>query len=211
MINKRGKFIVFEGIDGSGKSTILRLLSEKLNQGNYRFEFTEEPSNFNALSSNLRNLLLDEYSDMSYKTEALLFSASRNEHLEKFIIPKLESGINVICDRFLLSSLAFQGYGRKLGTKKILNINNFILEDFEADLTIFFDIPIDISLDRINKNTNRNNNHFDKETIIFKQDVYQGYLDILNSKKYKIISVDATKKIDDLLVDIFNIIQEFIK
>ena len=135
-----GKFIVFEGPDGSGKTTILEKVKTILENDSYPVSFYREPGG-TPISEKIRSIIIDnENSEMSAKTEALLFAASRAQLVEERIKPDLKAGKIVICDRFVLSSLLYQGLGRNLGIDKIKNINDFATEGLKADLNIFFNI-----------------------------------------------------------------------
>ena len=135
----KGIFITFEGPDGSGKSTISNLVYENL-KDKYEIVKTREPGG-TEISEKIRDLILDvNNSSMTDRTEALLYAASRAQHVEEKIIPAINSGKVVICERFVLSSIAYQGYGRGLGEKDIRMINDFATSGLKPDLTFLFDM-----------------------------------------------------------------------
>ena len=136
----RGKFITFEGCEGSGKSTQLRLLSEYLDKLGAEYVLTREPGG-SEIAEQIRNIILNgKNTEMCDECEVLLYAAARVQHLKEKIAPALERGKLVICDRFVDSSLAYQGYARGLGAEYVANINSFALENFTPDLTLFLDI-----------------------------------------------------------------------
>ncbi len=136
----RGKFITFEGCEGSGKSTQLRLLSEYLDKLGVDYILTREPGG-SEIAEQIRNIILNgKNTAMCDECEALLYAAARVQHLKEKIAPALDKGKLVICDRYVDSSLAYQGYARGLGREYIENINSLALERFAPDLTVFLDI-----------------------------------------------------------------------
>ena len=130
---------------------------------------------------------------MDGRTEALLYAASRREHLQKKVIPNLNNGVNVLCDRYIDSSLAYQGHARGLGIDDILKINMFATENEWPDLTIFFDIEPEEGLARIAKNENREVNRLDIEKIEFHKSVREGYLELLKRYPNRIKRIDASQ------------------
>ncbi len=136
----RGKFITFEGCEGSGKSTQLRLLSEYLDKLGVDYILTREPGG-SEIAEQIRNIILNgKNTAMCDECEALLYAAARVQHLKEKIAPALDKGKLVICDRYVDSSLAYQGYARGLGREYIENINSLALERFAPDVTVFLDI-----------------------------------------------------------------------
>ncbi|MDO5716106.1 MAG: dTMP kinase, partial [Tissierellia bacterium] len=146
-------FITFEGPDGSGKTTILNMIAKEL-QSRFKIYTTREPGG-TEVSEKIREILLDPSCHMGAKTEALLYAASRAEHVEKIIRPKLQSGTHVLCDRYVLSSLAYQGAGRELGIPIIKELNDFATDQLEPDLTLFFDVDPLTVLERKNNDRDR--------------------------------------------------------
>lgn len=207
----KGKFIVFEGGEGSGKSTILDMVYEYLIENNIKCIKTREPGGV-SISEDIRRLLLNSNNmKMDAKTEALLYAAARRQHLVERVIPALENGSLVLCDRFIYSSLAYQGYARNIGINSIYDINKFAIEDYMPDLNILFDLPPEVGLERIRKNKNREVNRLDLEEIDFHNKVRLGYLKIYEGNKENLVKIDAKKSIEDVFNDVKKIIYDFIK
>lgn len=210
-MNKRGFFLAIEGPDGSGKSTIAKHLEELLKNKNIDYVITREPGcNDVSVCKSIRSLLL-ENSEMSAKTEALLFAANRSEHIEKLIKPSIKNNKFIICDRYVDSSIAYQGFGRDLGYRDVLTINNFATDELRPDLVIFIDINPEEAMKRIINHRQHEVNRLDNEKIDFHKKVYEGYKYIIkkNKKEYKII--DGQKLIDEILEEVIKNINERLK
>lgn len=164
-------FITFEGCEGVGKSTQVRLLNEYLTKTNQAFTLTREPGG-TPLAEKIRELILTE--DMNIYCEANLFAAARSEHINKVILPSIESGKLVICDRYLDSSLAYQGYARGLGEETILQINRYAVENCIPEATVFLDMDPANSW-RKQKGKVVQNDRMEKENDEFHRKVYQGF------------------------------------
>lgn len=202
----KGMFIVFEGGEGSGKSTILEMIFEHLNNNNIPCVKTREPGGI-KISEEIRSIILNtENTMMDGKTEALLYAAARRQHIVEKVIPSLEEGKIVLCDRFLYSSLAYQGYARGLGISEVFEINKFAIGDYMPNLTILFDIKPEIGLDRISKNSEREVNRLDLEKLDFHYKVREGYNLLLNKYDEKIIKINAEKTIQEVFKDALDII-----
>ena len=196
----KGLFITFEGCEGSGKSTIAKMLKEELENANIPCLFTREPGG-TPISEKIRNIILDPSTpEMTSRTEALLYAASRSQHTTEKIIPALEKGKIVICDRYLESSLAYQGAARELGVGNIFDINIFG-GAIEPDYVLFFDISPQESLKRIK---NRNFDRLEKEELEFHEKVYNYFKS--QKKRNNFISIDATKPIDEVFSKVIKII-----
>ena len=147
----KGLFITFEGNDGSGKSSALQAVKQELKELGYDVLYTREPGG-SPIAEKIRELILDKANvGMDDRTEALLYAASRREHITKTIIPALNEGKIILCDRFLDSSLAYQGYARELGVENVLNMNQFATEGLFPDLTILVCVHPEIGMSRIKK------------------------------------------------------------
>lgn len=183
----KGKFITFEGCEGSGKSTQLRLLSEYLDKTGTPYIMTREPGG-SQVAEKIRAIILDKDNEICGECEALLYAAARIQHLKEIIIPALEKGMLVVCDRFVDSSLAYQGYARGLGMDYVEGINSFALKEYAPDLTIFLDIPPDRAFER--KHGVDENDRMELLGMEFHKKVYQGYRELI--KKYpRIIPVNC--------------------
>ena len=188
-------FITFEGPDGSGKSTIIQKVYNYLIENNYDVIKTREPGG-SPIAEKIRNLILDtENTSMGYRTEALLYAASRAQHVEKTILPALNENKIVLCDRFLISSLAYQGVGRGLGIENVRNINDFAINGVFPDFVLFFDVDPITTLKR--KSSLDTADRLEKEGNNFHERVYNGYKEILNSEK-NIEIIDATQSVEDV-------------
>lgn len=206
----KGKFIVFEGGEGSGKSTMLEKSYEFLISKNIECIKTREPGGIN-ISEQIRTVILDTNNlEMNAKTEALLYAAARCQHLTEKVIPALEAGKHVLCDRFIDSSLAYQGYARNIGIDDIYSINKFAIGDFMPDLSIIFDVDPQVGLDRISKDKNREINRLDKEKLEFHKMVREGYNKVSYMDNRNIIKIDASKGIDEVFNELKDIIIKYI-
>jgi dTMP kinase len=211
----KGLFISFEGPDGSGKSTIVSLLTKALVSKKYPFQIasTREPGGHNnVIAEDIRNILLNkiEYK-IADRAETLLFAASRAQHVKDFIDPNLRKGNLVICDRYIHSSLVYQGYARGLGMKAIWDINQFAINDSIPDLTIIMMINPEEGLKRIKANNQRDFNRLDRETITLHEKVYQGYRKILDENHdNKIVEIDASRSIEQVYNNVLDVVTKAI-
>ncbi|PIC56350.1 dTMP kinase [Sporosarcina sp. P12(2017)] len=186
-----GLFISFEGPEGAGKTTVLQKVAERLMAHGEDVVMTREPGGI-PIAEKIREVILDStHSAMDGKTEALLYAAARRQHLVEKIIPALKQNKIVLCDRFIDSSLAYQGFARGLGVDEVLAINLFAIEEYMPDCTIFFDVPPEVGLTRIWKDKDREQNRLDLETLEFHEKVYKGYLEVILGNEGRIQVVDA--------------------
>lgn len=201
-------FVSFEGPDGSGKTTIIKLLNEYLQDNNYDVVLTREPGG-SAIAEAIRDVILDpQNTNLSYQTEALLYAASRAQHFHDVIKPALAENKIVLCDRFLDSSLVYQGIARQLGVKNVLEINKFAIDDTMPDYTFFLDVDPLIGLERIRQNDTREINRLDLESDDFHQRVYDGYQQIVNDNQERFIIIDANNDLDQVLRDTIKAFEE---
>lgn len=205
--NKRGKLITFEGPDGSGKTTQIELLEKYLVKNGYDIIMTREPGGTN-ISEKIRNIILDNRnSEMCGMCEALLYAASRAQLVEEIIRPAINHGKIVICDRFVHSSLVYQGIGRNLGVDKVREINNMALNGLTPDLVIMLNISYEEGLKR--KKKQKSLDRLEMSGDNFHKRVFEGYMKIAqNSDKIKI--VDASKDIEEVHENIINLINKLI-
>lgn len=201
-------FITFEGPDGSGKSTIIKSLYEELTAEGYDILLTREPGG-TPISEQIRNVILDNNNTaLDPRTEALLYAASRRQHLVEKIWPALKEGKIVLCDRYLDSSLAYQGGARNLGVDNILNINLFATEHTYPDLTIFFDVAPEIGLSRLSHDKKRVADRLDNESENFHHVVYETFLQVCDKYKDRIVKIDASKSINEVKKEAYKAIKE---
>jgi len=204
----RGYFITFEGPDGSGKTTVATAVCEELKKRGYEVIHTREPGGI-EISEKIRNIILDpENTMMDAKTEALLYAASRRQHLVEKVFPAIRDGKIVICERFLDSSLAYQGYGRQLGFDEVLEINLFAIDRTYPDLTVYLDVDEQVGLDRLSSRNFKD--RLDQESIDFHHRVAQGYREVLRRFKDRIRTVDASRGKEEVIADSLNRILELI-
>lgn len=195
----RGLFITTEGPEGAGKTTILQMLIEKLQADGVKVLYTREPGGI-EIAEQIRNVILDKNNTaMDPRTEALLYAAARRQHLVEKVEPALKEGYIVLCDRFIDSSLAYQGHARKLGIDEVYSINRFAIDDMMPNLTLYFDIEPEVGLERINKSSEREVNRLDLENLQFHQDVREGYQILLKRFPERMYKIDAGQTIDVVL------------
>ena len=206
---QKGKFITLEGPDGSGKSTIAPLVYEALKNDGIDIILTREPGGV-KIAEDIRKIILDpDNTEMDVKTEALLYAAARRQHLTQKVLPALERGTSVLCERFIDSSLAYQGIGRKIGFDEVYALNRFAIDDHFPDLTIYFDIDEKTGLDRIRRNRD-DIDRLDGESLVFHSLVHEGYKLVMERFKDRIVTIDASKTIAEVTKDVYKIIREFL-
>ncbi len=204
----KGLFITFEGCDGCGKTTVMKLVCEQLVKQGYDILQTREPGG-STIAEEIRSIILDKKNTlMDSRTEALLYAASRRQHLVEVVLPALKENKIVICDRYLDSSLAYQGYARGIGIDNVMSINSFAIDKTFPQLTIFLDLTPEEGLKRIAKNDQREVNRLDLEKISFHQKVYEGYQILIERYPERIKVVDARKEIKEEVDDCIKLILE---
>ena len=192
--SNKGFFISFEGVDGCGKSTQIKLISEYLVSQDIITKIVREPGGTD-FSEKIRNILLDNDSNIGYNEETLLFLTARSNLVNKFIKPKLDAGLVVLCDRFMDSTLAYQGYGRGICKKLINDMNRFAVGDCLPSLTILFDADPVLLLER---NSNKKLDRMEIEGLDFQNKVRNGYLDIArNNSRFYIVDCND-REIEDI-------------
>jgi dTMP kinase len=184
----KGLFITIEGPEGAGKTTIIGMLATKL----------KEPGGI-PIAEQIREVILNkENTAMDSRTEALLYAAARRQHLVEKVVPHLQEGSIVLCDRFIDSSLAYQGYARGLGIDEVYSINHFAIEGMMPDITFYFDIDPEIGLDRIGQHKGREVNRLDLEELHFHKKVREGYHLLLERFKDRMVMIDASQSLEDV-------------
>ena len=190
-----GQFITIEGIECVGKSTNAKFIETMLNQKGYKTLVTREPGG-SGIGEKIRNILLFEKKDtLSPMTELLLLFAAREKHINEIIKPALENGTWVICDRFTDASLAYQGFGRALGFDEVNQLKALIQKDFEPDLTILLDAPLEVITSRRKLNPN---DRFESEDKKFFGRVRNGYLELAKIFEDRVRVIDASQDIEDV-------------
>lgn len=191
-----GIFITIEGPDGSGKTTIINMLAENLAEQGFDVMATREPGGI-EIAEQIRKVILDTNNTaMDSRTEALLYAAARRQHLAEKVKPALEAGKIVLCDRFVDSSLAYQGHARGLGIDEVYSINKFAIEDMMPQLTLYFDLAPELGLERINKNKGREVNRLDLENLDFHKKVQEGYMILAERFSERIVKIDASRELE---------------
>lgn len=199
-------FITIEGPEGSGKTTATNKVVEELEKLGYQIVRTREPGG-TPISEQIRNVILDKQNTMmDPRTEALLYAAARRQHLVEKVWPATKEGKIVICDRYIDSSLAYQGGARGLGIDNIININMFATEDTWPDLTLLFDIEPELGLERIAKNKEREINRLDLEKLEFHKKVRETFLSLAKKQPDRFVVIDASKTPDEVKQDALNAI-----
>ena len=204
-------FITFEGVEGCGKSSVLAKVYDELKKEGFDVIQTREPGGV-KIAEEIRKVLLDkENTMMDKRTEALLFAASRRQHLIEKVWPVLKENKIVLCDRFIDSSLAYQGGGDGIGVNEVLNVNLFATENTFPDLTILFDIDPRVGLARINKNANREVNRLDVKELSFYDTIRNTFLELAKEYKDRFVVIDASMDFDTVYQNVLKIIKEKIR
>ncbi|MEW4309592.1 dTMP kinase [Rossellomorea marisflavi] len=206
-----GSFITVEGPEGAGKSTVLAVLAERLEEDGVPVVITREPGGI-KIAEQIREVILHtENTEMDERTEALLYAAARRQHLVEKVLPALREGKVVLCDRFIDSSLAYQGKGRGIGMDAIEEINAFAIENHMPDLTLYFDIEPEEGLKRINQHKGREVNRLDLESVGFHHKVREGYLELVNKYPNRIQVVDASRSVTGVVDAAYDIVKGFLQ
>lgn len=208
---KKGIFITLEGPEGAGKTTIVNLLTQKLETDGYQVLQTREPGGID-IAEQIRNVILDKQNTaMDPRTEALLYAAARRQHLVEKVLPALDKNYIILCDRFVDSSLAYQGYARGLGIDEVFSINSFAIDGKMPKLTLYFDIEPELGLERINQHKGREVNRLDLEDLEFHNKVREGYQELIKRYPKRIYKIDASKPIELVLQEVEQKVREVIE
>ncbi|MFI3622930.1 dTMP kinase [Vagococcus fluvialis] len=206
----KGIFITIEGPDGAGKTTVVKELNKMLAEtSKMEVVVTREPGGI-PISEKIRQIILDpENTEMDERTEALLYAAARRQHLVEKVLPALKEEKLVLCDRFIDSSVAYQGAARGIGEKEVYELNQFAIEGHLPDLTLYLDVPSEVGLERINKGRKAEElDRLDKEALPFHQKVRQSYLTLLKENPERIVLVDAKEDIEKVVKNCYDLIKE---
>ncbi|MDC0127888.1 dTMP kinase [Methylophilaceae bacterium] len=184
-MKSKAKFLTLEGVDGAGKSTCIKFIKKYFLGKNFNYVFTREPGG-TLLGEKLREILLHD--KMEPETETLLMFSARNEHIHQIIKPNLKAGLIVVSDRFTDATFAYQSGGKYVQKEKINILKNWVHEDLKPDLTLLFDLPVDVSLSRLNSDGNLDK--FEKEAADFHTRIRESYLTLAKSepKRFEIIN-----------------------
>ena len=205
----KGKFITFEGPEGSGKTSVITAVKLFLENEGYDIMTTREPGGI-KIAEDIRNIILDNNNtEMDAHAEALLFAASRSQHFSEKILPALKSNKIILCDRFIDSSLAYQGHARGLGIDNVYEINKFAIGNVLPDLTIFIDVPPSVGLKRVFSNT-RKVDRLDLETLEFHEKVYEGYMIIAKKYQDRFKIVNGQNPVEQVIEDTIKILKTVI-
>lgn len=201
-----GLFITFEGVEGCGKSTQVRLTTQHLTALGHEVLTTREPGGC-PIADKIRAILLDATNrEMTSDTELLLYAAARAQHVAQVIRPALKSGKTVLCDRFTDATLAYQGHGRKLDSDLVIELNRIATSGLKPDLTILIDCPVEIGLKRamarINKTRGLREERFEQESLAFHESVRMGYLALAAAEPDRFLIIDGLNGIESMTATI---------
>lgn len=203
-----GKFISFEGPDGAGKTSVMRQIKADLEEqfGADRVMYTREPGG-NHISEQIRRVLFNaDNTDMDARTEALLFAAARRQHIVSEILPALQKDKVILCDRYVDSSIAYQGAGRHLGEQEIWQLNQFAIDGLLPELTVYLDVPSEVGLRRIAEHRSDQVNRLDKEKLAFHHLVRHSFLRLQQAHPDRIKLVDASQPLAKVVADVKQVI-----
>ncbi|QBP18833.1 dTMP kinase [Acetilactobacillus jinshanensis] len=204
----KGKFISFEGSDGAGKTTALSRVFKLIRPTSGMAPLiTREPGG-DRIAEEIRHVILDpDNTAMDAKTEALLYAAARRQHVVQDIVPALKTGRTVLCDRYVDSSVAYQGGGRQLGFKPILKLNQYATGGLEPDLTIYFKIPAKVGLDRIQNHRQNKMDRLDQEKLGFHQRVNNAYDQLAKANSNRIKVINADQDVEHVVADVLRLLK----
>ena len=205
---KSNLFITFEGPEGAGKTTILTKIAERLHERNIDVLATREPGGI-EIAEKIREVILNPANTaMDERTEALLYAAARSQHFFEKVEPAMKQGKLVLCDRFIDSSLAYQGYARGIGMDEVLSINEFAIGKRMPDLTILFDLNPAVGLARIHAHNERELNRLDVESLSFHEKVREGYHEVVKRYPNRIKVVNADQSVENVVEEVWRLICE---
>lgn len=207
-MEREGFFITLEGGDGAGKTTVLGRVAAYLQNHSMPYIITREPGGI-EIAEKIRSIILNPaHTAMDSRTEALLYAAARSQHLAEVVEPALQQGLTVLCDRFVDSSLVYQGHARGLGIGNVQSINDFATGGLKPDLTFYLDVDPEVGLARIAANQDREVNRLDLENLSFHQKVREGYQQVVQSDPDRVVVLDANRPIHLVEQDIVRTLKE---
>ncbi len=202
---KKGLFITFEGADGSGKSTQLELAAKYFEERKIESIKTRDPGG-TPLGCKIREILLNYEGDVAPYCELFLYLADRAQHIDEKILPALNNGKSVLCDRYVDSTMAYQGYARELGAEQILQLNHIAAKSLMPDLTFVFDVDTEVAAQRVGSKKDR----LESEADDFHRKVREGYLDLAGKFPERIVVINANKDIEEVHRDVVRVLEEFL-
>lgn len=208
-MNKKGLFITFEGADGCGKSTQLKMTAEYLQNKGYEVISTRDPGG-TPLGSKIREILLHHDGKVATYCELFLYLADRAQHIDEKIIPALQEGKVILCDRYVDSTLAYQGYARGVDTEEILKLNNIVAKNLMPDLTFVFDVSTEVAEQRVVKRTNEAKDRMESEAKEFHHKVRAGFLDLAEKYPERIKVINANQEIEKVHADLIAILKNYL-
>jgi dTMP kinase len=206
-----GKLIVFEGVEGCGKTTQIQLCSEWLQSLGFSVVVTREPGG-TCLGLHLRRLLLEKSPEqpIADRTELLLYAADRSQHVEEELRPNLAAGKIVLCDRYTDSTIAYQGYGRGLDMSLIYKLNSIATDGLESDLTLWLDLDVEVGLDR-KRGTSTALDRIEQEAVAFHRRIQQGYAQLATTHPQRIVRIDASTSVEKVQKQIQDVLTQRLK
>ncbi len=203
-----GILISLEGPDGAGKTTVLKEILPEIQKMKREIVATREPGGV-RVAEEIRQIILDpKNTEIDSKTELMLFAAVRRLHMQEKMLPALQAGKVVIVDRFIDSSVAYQGYGRDLGVEVVDWLNYFATDGLKPDLTLYFDVDTDVALERIMKNRADEVNRLDLERAEMHRKVREGYLEIVAKEPERFVKIDASQPLEKVVADTLSVLKK---
>ena len=207
----KGLFITFEGNDGSGKSSVIETIKKELISRGYNVLYSREPGG-SKIAEKIREVILDvDNVGMDDKTESLLYAASRREHIVKTLLPALNEGKIVLCDRYLDSSLAYQGYARGIGIDEVYRMNTYATDNLLPDLTLLICVKPEVGFERIKKKQRGALDRLEIEKMEFHKKVYEGYLEVQKKFPHRIIIINGEASKEQVRKDALEVVIKFLE
>jgi len=210
-----GSFITFEGIEGSGKSTQIRMLFAHLKARDIEVKMTREPGG-TIIGEKVRGILLDPTTKgLIPRAELLLYAAARLQHIDEIIQPALDEGKVVLCDRFMDATIAYQGYGREIPLNEVKVVNSLVTVDLKPDLTLLLDLPVEVGLRRARERNQADaasaTSRFEEEDLVFHQRVREGYLAVAAAERARIKIIPADQPVEKVAKQVQGVVARALK